>query len=101
MKNLIGYDMKKMMGYIRRRLFCMFPKSPSLRKLSKNQFCIVLYGQWTLFFAMEKVSVTLQTWIRVGDIGVLLGLPNSYKEGIDEKSRCMAEPYKTKALKKS
>ena len=27
-------------------------------------------------------------------------LSNSYREGIDEKLKCMAQPYKTKVLKK-
>ena len=28
-------------------------------------------------------------------------LSNSYREGIDEKLKCMAQPYKTKVFKKS
>ena len=31
--------------------------------------------------------------------GVHKGLSNSYKEGIDKKLKCMAQPYKTKVLR--
>ena len=49
-------------------------------------------------FAIENKG--FENKLSNGGFGVHKDLSNSYREGIDEKLTCMAQPYKTKVLRK-
>ena len=86
--NYIAYDHVYFVSVIRN------PENGDPWKLNKK---CVLYRQCTLFPRLKKFPwLSLKSTI----LEVHKELSKSYREGIDEKLKCMAQPYKTKALKK-